>query len=154
MIGWVRRRLRRPVSKAKQKKYLEHKEEARHIILERVKYFSPICGVSYNRVAIRNQKSRWGSCSSKKNLNFNYRLAYLPKHICDYVIVHELCHLKQMNHGPLFWQEVEKVIPNFQADVNELRQIERLLATSKTDLKELYKGSHFREFVSRDLVVN
>jgi predicted metal-dependent hydrolase len=154
MRGFFKRLTKKKLSTKNTKIYLDHKEDARHIILERVRYFSPVCGVSYNRVAIRNQKSRWGSCSSKKNLNFNYRLAYLPKHICDYVIVHELCHLKQMNHGPLFWQEVEKVIPNFQADVNELRQIERLLATNKTDLKELYTKSHFRESVSKNIVVN
>jgi predicted metal-dependent hydrolase len=61
------------------------------------------------------------------NLNFNYRLAFLPQPLCDYVVVHELCHLKEMNHGPQFWAEVEAVLPNYLELVGELRIIEKRL---------------------------
>jgi predicted metal-dependent hydrolase len=102
-----------------------HKENARQLIHQRLKHFAPLCGVVYKRVSIRNQRRRWGSCSSLGNLNFNYRLIFLPRALCDYVIVHELCHLKQMNHGPNFWAEVEKVLPNYLELEAELKIIEK-----------------------------
>ena len=102
-----------------------HKENARLLIHHRLKHFAPLCGVIYKRVSIRNQRRRWGSCSSLGNLNFNYRLIFLPRVLCDYVIVHELCHLKQMNHGPNFWAEVEKVLPNYLTLEAELKIIEK-----------------------------
>ena len=67
--------------------------------------------MKYNRVAIRNQRGRWGSCTSRKNLNFNYRLLDLSPELRDYIIVHELCHLKELNHGKAFWDLVSKAIP-------------------------------------------
>lgn len=105
--------------------YIQNREVARKLINTKLKHFAPLCGVSYKKVSIRNQKSRWGSCSSRGNLNFNYRLIFLPEPLCDYVIVHELCHLKEMNHGPAFWAEVEKVMPDYEARVIELKKIEK-----------------------------
>ena len=90
-------------------------KKARKMIFEKVAYYAPIVGVTYGRIAIRKQRTVWGSCSSKGNLNFNYLLAVMPDEVVDYVVVHELCHRKEMNHSPRFWAEVEKVIPDHKA---------------------------------------
>lgn len=82
---------------------------------QRVSHFAAIIGVTYGRVTIRNQVSRWGSCSAKGNLNFNCLLMLTPSDVIDYVVVHELCHRKEMNHSPKFWNEVEKVLPNYKS---------------------------------------
>lgn len=89
-------------------------EEALKVIPERVEYFAKVIGVTYGKITIRNQKTRWGSCSSKGNLNFNCLLMLAPPEVLDYVVVHELCHRKQMNHSKAFWLEVEKVLPNYK----------------------------------------
>lgn len=90
------------------------KRNARKDLAARAEYFAPIIGVKYNRIAIRCQKTRWGSCSSKGNLNFNCLLMLAPEEVRNYVVVHELCHLKQMNHSRLFWAEVEKIMPDYR----------------------------------------
>jgi predicted metal-dependent hydrolase len=87
---------------------------AKRIIPQRVRYYADIMGVTYGRITIRMQKSRWGSCSGKGNLNFNCLLMRTPETILDYVVVHELCHLKEMNHSPRFWAEVEKILPDYK----------------------------------------
>ena len=79
----------------------------------RVAYFAEKAGVSYGRITIRNQVTRWGSCSSKGNLNFNCLLMLCPEDVRDYVIVHELCHIKEMNHSPRFWNEVARLLPDY-----------------------------------------
>jgi len=101
--------------------YLKHKEEASKLISERIDYYNNIYQFDFNRISIRNQRTRWGSCSSKKNLNFNYRLLFLPKRISDYIIVHELCHLKELNHSRRFWNLVAEVIPDYLDIRKELR---------------------------------
>lgn len=83
-------------------------------IPERVKYFAPQVGVSYGRITIRNQKTRWGSCSGKGNLNFNCLLMLTPPEVIDYVVVHELCHRKEMNHSKAFWDQVERILPDYK----------------------------------------
>ena len=88
-------------------------EKAKVVIAGRVKYYAPLIGVTYNRITIRCQRTRWGSCSSKGNLNFNCLLALFPLEIIDSVVVHELCHRKHMNHSPQFYAEIEKVFPEY-----------------------------------------
>lgn len=89
-------------------------EKAKVIIPERVKYYASKIGVTYNRITIRCQRTRWGSCSSKGNLNFNCLLALFPLEVIDSVVVHELCHRKHMNHSSQFYAEVEKVFPEYK----------------------------------------
>lgn len=89
------------------------KERARRLIPDRVARFAPMVGVSVGRVSIRSQHSRWGSCSSKGNLNFNCLLLLAPEYALDYVVVHELCHRLEMNHSPRFWALVEHVLPDY-----------------------------------------
>lgn len=97
-------------------------DKARKYIPERVAYFAEHMGVTYGRITIRNQKTRWGSCSSKGNLNFNCLLMLTPAEIIDYVVVHELCHRKEMNHSGAFWNEVEKVLPDYREAVRWLKE--------------------------------
>ncbi|MBT4210123.1 MAG: M48 family metallopeptidase [Candidatus Komeilibacteria bacterium] len=101
----------------------QYKKQARVLVGERLKYFNKHYNFKYNRVAIRNQKSRWGSCSSSKNLNFNYRLAMLPVELADYIIVHELCHLGEMNHSKHFWSLVSQTIPDHKNIQKKLKKI-------------------------------
>ena len=89
-------------------------DKARIVIPEKVKKYAPIVGVTYGRITIRNQRSRWGSCSSKGNLNFNCLLMMFPEDVIDYVVVHELCHRKHMNHSAAFYAEVERVFPEYR----------------------------------------
>ncbi len=100
--------------KVEDKRYKENKTKAYIHIKERLEFFNNFYGYQYNRISIRNQKSRWGSCSSKKNLNFNYKILFLPPEICDYIVVHELCHLKELNHSRFFWDLVFKTIPDYK----------------------------------------
>lgn len=88
--------------------------QALQVIPERAAYFAPLVGVTYGRITIRNQTSRWGSCSSKGNLNFNCLLMLTPPEVLDYVVVHELCHRKEMNHLACFWAEVERILPDYK----------------------------------------
>jgi len=87
---------------------------AKEDISKRVRFHADRIGVSYNRITIRSQHTRWGSCSSKGNINFNCLLMLMPPEVRDYVVVHELCHRKEMNHSPAFWLEVEQVFPNYR----------------------------------------
>ena len=89
-------------------------EKAMEVIPEKVKRFASLFGVDYGRITIRNQRSRWGSCSSKGNLNFNCLLMLLPDEVIDSVVAHELCHIKHMNHSKDFYDELTRVFPNYQ----------------------------------------
>ena len=88
-------------------------DQALKVIPERVKYYAPLVGVTYGRITIRNQRSKWGSCSSKGNLNFNCLLMLAPPEVLDSVVVHELCHRKEMNHSDRFYAEVLRVFPDY-----------------------------------------
>ena len=89
-------------------------DQASVVIPKRVEYFAEKIPVTYGRITIRNQKTRWGSCSSKGNLNFNCLLMLAPPEVLDYVVVHELCHRKEMNHSERFWREVENILPDYR----------------------------------------
>ena len=89
-------------------------EMAKVVIPKKVKYYAPLVGVDYGRITIRNQKTRWGSCSGKGNLNFNCLLMKCPEEVMDYIVVHELCHRKEMNHSARFYAEVERVFPEYK----------------------------------------
>lgn len=89
-------------------------DRALEVIPSRVKAWAGKVGVTYGRITIRNQKTRWGSCTSKGNLNFNCLLLLCPEEVMDYVIVHELCHRKELNHSARFWAEVERVMPDYR----------------------------------------
>lgn len=88
-------------------------KQARRYIPERVAHYAARMGVTYGRITIRNQKTRWGSCSSKGNLNFNCLLMLAPAQVVDYVVIHELCHRLHMNHSSAFWITVEKYMPDY-----------------------------------------
>lgn len=97
-------------------------EQALTELPPRVRFFAERMGVTYGRITIRNQRGRWGSCSSAGNLNFNCLLMLAPPEVRDYVIVHELAHRKQMNHSAAFWEEVEKVLPDYRRQVKWLKE--------------------------------
>ena len=101
---------------------IKKREQARRFVENRLSYFNKFYNFEINRVAIKNTSTRWGSCSSNKNLNFNYKIIYLRKELADYLIVHELCHLGQLNHSKKFWELVKQTIPNFVEINKELRR--------------------------------
>jgi predicted metal-dependent hydrolase len=113
-----------PVARYGRREYLQYRESARALVMEKIDQFHVRLGGvrPYGRVSIRNQKTCWGSCSRKGNLNFNYKLLFLPAHLRDYVIVHELAHLSELNHSPRFWALVGSVIPDWRALRRELRE--------------------------------
>lgn len=127
---WIREKIRaqaqRPQAillRGSAKEYEASREAARVLVERRLAYFQKFYGVSWKRVSIRNQKTRWGSCSRTGNLSFNYRLLLLPPHLCDYVIVHELCHRIEFNHSPQFWGLVQRALPDSSALRRELRAL-------------------------------
>jgi len=112
----------KPLPVSGRRAYLKHKEEARAFVTERVKYWNREYGFRYDRIAIKNTKRLWGSCSRKGNLNFSFALLFLPRELADYVVVHELAHLKEHNHSPRFWALLEKSLPDFAIRRRELRR--------------------------------
>lgn len=123
--GWIEAHLpRNPVvlPKLTDREIHNLADQALQDIPERVRKFAPLVGVDYGKITIRNQRSRWGSCSGKGNLNFNCLLMLCPEEVRDYVVVHELCHRKQMNHSAAFWEEVERVLPDYRSQLQWLKE--------------------------------
>jgi len=113
---------------AEQKRdYINKKEKARIIITQRVVELNAKYNFTYKKIAIKNQKTRWGSCSRSGNLNFNYKIAYLTPEILDYVIIHELCHLKEFNHSKHFWSLVGLHCPNYRTIRSSMKPLGLIL---------------------------
>lgn len=121
---WKRVRVRRRIFVRSSKvEYQKYKEQARAMVHRKIASFNALYNFNVNKIAIRNQRSRWGSCSKKGNLNFNYRLMLIPEVLVDYVIVHELCHLGEFNHSKNFWNLVAQTIPNHAQLRKQLHKI-------------------------------
>ncbi|MBI3120188.1 MAG: M48 family metallopeptidase, partial [Candidatus Kerfeldbacteria bacterium] len=105
--------------RSKPVKFAEHKDRALEFVHSRVTYWNQFYNFIFANVRVRNQKTQWGSCSSKRTLSFNFKILFLPLHLADYIIVHELCHLQELNHSRAFWRLAERTIPNHK----EIRNI-------------------------------
>ena len=112
------------------RQYLRVREHARALVHERIRHFNDVYGFKIGKVFIKNHKSRWGSCSAKGNINFNYKILFLPTEIVDYIIVHELCHLVEFNHSERFLSLVVRTIPDHKRRRRHLRLIERSRRTT------------------------
>lgn len=102
----------------------EYRRQAADILAERTAYWAGRMGVDYGRITIREQVTRWGSCSSKGNLNYNWKLIRVPEELLDYVVVHELAHRREMNHSRQFWEIVEQVLPDYRQRRKALKSYE------------------------------
>jgi predicted metal-dependent hydrolase len=111
------------VVKASIKDFKLHKSAALRLARARLEHFNKIYGFTYKKVSIRRQHTRWGSCSREGNLSFNFQIIHLPPHLSDYIIVHEICHLKEFNHSKKFWALVEKAVPNHLQIRKEFKHI-------------------------------
>ncbi len=107
--------------------YLKYKDEALKLVQERIQFYNIKYKFNYNKIRIKNQRTRWGSCSQKANLNFNYRIIFLSEQMRDYIIVHELCHLKEFNHSKRFWNLVSSTLPNYKEIRKDLKNNEMRL---------------------------
>ena len=103
------------------KDFKENKQKAYILAHNKVIHFNQFYNFKINSISIRNQKTRWGSCSRKGNINFNYKIVFLPEELQDYIIVHELCHLQEMHHGKEFWDLVSLQIPDYKKRKIELK---------------------------------
>ena len=139
--GWIEKNLEKVAERQKTIDQLEPlsmdeiralADKALKIIPERVKFYAPKVGVNYGRITIRNQRSKWGSCSSKGNLNFNCLLMLTPPEVLDSVVVHELCHRKEMNHSDKFYAEVLRVFPEYWKWDKWLKEIGDMLMKRMT----------------------
>ena len=99
-----------------------YRNAAREVFTNRVAYYHRFTGGHYTSITIRDQKTRWGSCSSKGNLNFNWRLIFAPEEVVDYIVVHELAHRKEMNHSRAFYNVVASVLPDYKVQEKWLKE--------------------------------
>jgi predicted metal-dependent hydrolase len=124
--SWVLKKLnylethRPEVTKYSSSDILDLKERAAILVSKKLEEFNSTYGYRFNKVTIRSQKTRWGSCSKRGNLSFNWRIALLPERMVDYIVVHELCHLGEFNHSPEFWELVKRTVPDYQSVRKEL----------------------------------
>lgn len=117
---WIEKHRKKLMETAQERRVITEQERregierAMKVFPERIAYYAGLMGVTYGRVTLREQKTRWGSCSSNGNLNFNWKLVLMPPEILDYVVVHELAHRIEMNHSERFWKIVEEVLPDYR----------------------------------------
>lgn len=117
----------RGLSKLQQRQdYLQHKIAARNLVRARLEFYNQKYQLKYNRISIKNTATTWGSCSSRGNLNFNYKIVLLPERLADYIVVHELCHLAALNHSTRFWRLVGESLPDYKLLRAQLKKIGRL----------------------------
>jgi len=102
--------------------FVVYKKKASELIHQRIQHFNMHYRFNINSIKIKKHRSRWGSCSAKGNLNFNYMIIFLPPELQDYIIVHELCHIRELNHSSRFWKLVEECIPDYKKIIRELRR--------------------------------
>jgi len=105
------------------REFNKNKDEALKLVQEKISHFNKIYKFKFNKITIKRQKTRWGSCSRKGNLNYNFKILFLPKHIADYIIIHEFCHLKEFNHSKKFWALVAQAAPNYLDIKKELKNV-------------------------------
>jgi predicted metal-dependent hydrolase len=115
--------VRRRASPKSQEQFARFKEEARVLVHAQLKRFNEHYHYKLNKIFIKNSRSRWGSCSSKGNLNFNYRIVFLRPELQEYLVVHELCHLGAFNHSPAFWARVAETVPEYKKLRREIRRV-------------------------------
>jgi predicted metal-dependent hydrolase len=127
--NWVQKSLeyfkKHPATIIKTEKggYKKHKTEALSLVNKKIAQWNSFYNFKFGRINIRNQKTRWGSCSKKGNLNFNYKIVHLPENLLDYLVVHELCHLKEFNHSKKFWELVSSLIPDYKKCRKNLKNL-------------------------------
>lgn len=124
---WIQKQIRRnealsSVPVLSDDEIKELKKKARLLITEKVRYYAPIVGVTCGKISIRSQKTRWGSCSANGNLSFNFLLALAPEEVMESVVVHELCHRKEMNHSKAFYDEIYRCMPDYDRRHKWLKQ--------------------------------
>ncbi len=124
--SWILSLPKKTISQDFYQRYQDHKEQAFFLVTQKLLYWNRFYNFSWGSIHVRNQRTRWGSCSQKGNLNFSYKLALIPEHLADYIVVHELCHLKEMNHSSRFWDLVAKTMPDFKEKKRELRGLHLL----------------------------
>ncbi len=105
-----------------QEEEIAYREQARRVLGEKTAYYAERMGVTYGRISIRSQKTRWGSCSAKGNLNYNWKLMLCPERVQDYVVVHELAHRREMNHSRVFYAIVEGILPDYRECMRWLKE--------------------------------
>ncbi len=123
LFGVKIRIVRRKRRKGLKSEYIKYKAQALEIAQRKIAQFNLVYNFKYNKITIRNQSTKWGSCSKSGNINFNYKIALLPENLADYIIVHELCHLGEFNHSKDFWDLVEKIIPDYKLRKSHLKKI-------------------------------
>ncbi len=141
--AWIQKRLKQQAEAAERQKLTVPLTEtelkqlvknAREDLSRRCSFWASRIGVTYGRISIRHQKGRWGSCSARGNLNFNCLLMLAPESVRDYVVVHELCHRRHMNHSPAFWQALEQAYPGWREAKAWLKQNGEALMLRNPDL--------------------
>jgi predicted metal-dependent hydrolase len=125
-VDWIKRRMPLDITEKirdDRKEYESKKDEIRNWLAESLDILNRAYGFRYERISVRRVRTRWGSCSARKNLNFNYKIYFLEKDLQDYVMIHELCHLEELNHSRKFWELVARTIPDFREKRKKLRKV-------------------------------